>query len=238
MCVPEHPHVSRLLLAVFLLGSPKHNWITIQRVLVFPITCATYTMVNGTSIPCALILSVLLVKLARVYRLFPYHHVITKKWQCHDLTLALYVLLLTSPSDTLCVLIQSAVDDFQTNLVLNTNNGIVVAFYDCQSDSEFFWILARQLYIYCYLNVILLILALKSRKINHSNFKDTKKVITVVFTTLVTSCWSFVYYIDFETINAVPIYSYFLLSVSHAIFICECQLFLFAAKIFPVLRRG
>ena len=197
--------------------------------------CKLQLWFNGLSIPGAFILSILLVKLARVYRLFHYHHVI-KKWQCHDLTLALYVLLLTTPV-ILCVLIQSAAGDFKSNLVYTTNNGVVVAFYDCRSDSEFFWILAQQLYIYGCLNVVLLTLALKTRKINHSNFKDTKKVIALVYATLVTSCWSFVYYIVLERINAVPIYSYCLLSVSHAIFICECQLFMFAPKIFPVLRR-
>ena len=198
--------------------------------------CKLVQWFNGTSIPGALIFSVLLVKLARVYRLFHYHHVIKKKWQCHDLTLALYVLLLTAPV-ILCVLVQSAVDDFKSNLVFTTNNGFVVAFYDCRSDSEFFWILARQLYICGCLNVVLLTLALKTRKINHPNFKDTKKVIALVFATLVTFCWSSVYYAVLESINAVPIYSYFLLSISHAIVICECQLFLFAPKIFPVLRR-
>ena len=91
--------------------------------------CKLQLWFNGLSIPSTLILSVLLVKLARVYWLFDYRHVI-KKWQCHDLTLALYVLLLTAPV-ILCVLIQSAVDDFKSNLVFSTNNGVVVAFYDC-----------------------------------------------------------------------------------------------------------
>ena len=196
--------------------------------------CKLQLWFNGLSIPSTLILSVLLVKLARVYRLFDYRRVI-KKWQCHDLTLALYVLLLTAPV-ILCVLIQSAVDDFKSNLVFSTNNGVVVAFYDCRGDSEFYWIVAQLLYING-LNMVLVILAIKTRKINHSNFKDTKKVIALVFAAVVTSCWTLVYYIVLETINALPIYSYFVLSISHAFFICECQFFLFVPKLFPVLRR-
>ena len=196
--------------------------------------CKLQLWFNGLSIPGALILSILLVKLARVYWLFDYRRVI-KKWQCHDLTLALYVLILTAPV-IFCVLIQSAVDDFKSKLVIPTNNGVVVAFYNCQSDSEFYWLITQLLYING-LNVVLVILAIKTRKINHPNFKDTKKVIALVFANVVTTCWSLVYYIVLQTINALPIFSYFVISISHTAFICECQFFLFAPKIFPVLRR-
>ena len=196
--------------------------------------CKLVLWFHGLSIPGALILSVLLVKLSRVYQLFDYHHVI-KKWQCHDLTLALYVLLLTSPV-ILCVFIQSAVDDFKSNLVFTTNNGVVAAFYDCRSDSEFYWFTAQLLYING-LNVVLVILAIKTRKINHSNFKDTKKVIALAFTTVFATCWTLVYFFVLETINALPIYSRFILTISHAFLICEYQFFLFVPKIFQVLRR-
>ena len=196
--------------------------------------CKIKLWLNGLSIPGALILSVLLVKLARVYWLFDYRHII-KKWQCHDLTLALYVLFLTAPV-ILCVLVQSVADDFKNRLVFTKNNGGEVAFYDCQSDSEFYWLIAKLLY-FNGLNLVLVILAIKTRKINHPNFKDTKKVIALVFANVVTTCWTLVYYIVLQTINALPIYSYFLLSISHTLIICECQFFLFAPKIFPVLRR-
>ena len=198
--------------------------------------CKLVLWFNGLSIPGVLILSVLLVKLARVYRLFDSYHRIIKKWQCHDLTLALYVLILTAPA-ILCVLIQSAVDDHKSNLVFMTSNGNGMnVFYDCRSDSEFYWILARLLYIIG-LNVVIVILALKTRKINHSNFKDTKKVIALVFATVMASCWIVVYYIVLQTINALPIYSYFIIAISHTFFICKCHVFLFVPKIFPVLRR-
>jgi len=151
------------------------------------------------------------------------------------LILALYVLLITSPV-ILCVGIQSAADNFTSNLVFTTSNGVLIAFYDCSSDNEFYWLFAQQLYIYVW-NVILIVLAIKTRKINHPNFKDTKKVIALVFVAVVTSCWSLVYYIVLETINALPIYSYCLLSISHTFFICECQFFLFVPKILPVLKR-
>ena len=119
--------------------------------------CKLQLWFNGLSIPGALILSILLVKLARVYWLYDYRRVI-KKWQCHDLTLALYVLLLFAPV-IFCVLIQSAVDDFKSKLVFPTNNGVVVAFYNCQSDSEFYWLITQLLYING-LNVVLVILAI------------------------------------------------------------------------------
>ena len=196
--------------------------------------CKLQLWFNGLSIPGALILSILLVKLARVYWLFDYRRVI-KKWQCHDMTLALYVLLLTVPV-ILCVLLQSVVDDFKSKLIFSTNNGVVAAFYGCQSESEFYWLIAQLLYING-LNVVLVISAIITRKINHPNFKDTKKVIALVFAVVVTSCWTVVYYIVSQTINALPVYSSFLLSISHTFFICECQFFLFAPKIFPVLRR-
>ena len=82
----------------------------------------------------------------------------------------------------LCVPIQSAADDFKSHLVFITSNGVVAAYYGCQSDSELYWILAQLLYIYG-LNAVLVVLAIKSRKINHPNFKDTKKVIALVLVT-------------------------------------------------------
>ena len=196
--------------------------------------CKIQLLFNGLSIPGTLILSVLLVKLARVYWLFDYRRII-KKWQCHDLTLALYVLLLSAPV-ILCVLIQSAADDSKNHLVFTKKNEVVFAFYDCRSVSEFYWLIAQLLY-FNGLNFVLVILAIKTRKINHSNFKDTKKVIALVFATVVTACTTLVYFIVLQTINALPIYSYFLLSISHTFFICECQFFLLAPKIYPVLRR-
>ena len=196
--------------------------------------CKIKLWFNGLSIPGALIWSVLLVKLARIYRLFDYRHDI-KKWQCHDLTLALYVLLLTAPV-ILCTLVHSKADDFKNHLVFTTHNGVVFAFYDCRSYGEFYWLIAQLLYIIGF-NVVLVIFAMLTRKISHPNFKDTKKVTALIFSTLVISCWTVVYFIVLKTINALPIYSFFLRSISHAIFICKCQFYLFTPKIFPVLRR-
>ncbi len=196
--------------------------------------CKLQLWFNGLSIPAVLIQAILLVKLIRVFRLFHFFHVINK-WRYKDVTLSLYALVLTSPVVLVCT-IQTALDPHDSVLTTTTYRGVPIAYYECKSDSEFFWLLAQQVYIFL-LSIALIVMAIKTRNIEHARFKDTKKVIALVFVSLVTSLGTVGYYIIFEVIKTHPLYGYLLLSVSHALFIIECQFFLFLPKILPLVKE-
>ena len=195
--------------------------------------CKLSLWFHGFSIPTILISSILLVKLVRVYRLFYYFRAV-KKWECHDATLALYVLLLTFPV-ILSNTIQSAIHNYESSITTRTYKGYFIAVYDCKNDREYFWIFGQQTYLYLICS-LLIVMAFKTRKIKHKNFKDTKKVIALIVTAMVTSFLSIVYIIIFEALEVHPLFIDTLLELSHSSFILECQFFLFMPKNFPLLK--
>ena len=147
--------------------------------------CKLSLWFHGFSIPTILISSILLVKLVRVYRLFYYFRAV-KKWECHDATLALYVLLLTFPviiSNT----IQSAIHNYESSITTRTYKGYFIAFYDCKSDREYFWIFGQQTYLYLICS-LLIVMAFKTRKIKQKILRIQKKVIALIVTAMVTNC--------------------------------------------------
>ena len=135
--------------------------------------CTLRLWFNGLSLPSALIASVLLVKLVRVYRLFRPFSVV-KKWQCHDVTLALYVLLLVSPFILSCV-IQSTSNGFVSTIKTRTYNGNFIAYSACYKgdDESFLWWLFLPLAYLFVIGLLLIVMAFKTRKIKYENFKDT-----------------------------------------------------------------
>jgi len=196
--------------------------------------CLLKLWLDGSSLPSALILAVLLVKLVRVYKLFHQYNMINK-WQCHDGILALYVFALTTPI-ILCCVARSATQNYRSVKATQISGGVFIAYYDCKSKVEYIWILIQLVYLYS-IAVGLVVMALKTRKIQHKDFKDTKKVIGLVVFALFTSCLALIYFIIFEGINIHPIYTLALQSTSHSLYILETQFFLFVPKIFPILSK-
>ena len=194
--------------------------------------CALELWLNGFSLPSALIVTVLLVKLVRVYKLFN-HYGMVKKWQCHDATLAVYVLALSSPIIMSCVG-STGMHDYVSTKVTRVSNGIFIAYNDCHSDVALYWRIGQLAYFY-FICALLTIMAIKTRKIRHQNFKDTKKVIAMVIASFVTSCLTLVYLIVLGAIELHPLYLLGLQTISHTLFVLECQFFLFVPKVFPLL---
>ena len=196
--------------------------------------CTLQLWMNGASLPSALIQAVLLVKLVRVYRLFHQHSMINK-WQCHDGILAIYVIVLSTPIILSCF-VQSASQKHFSIKISHITGGVFIAYYACRSDVDLIYFVFQIAYLYS-IAVGSVVMALKTRKIQHKDFKDTKKVIALVVLSIFTSCLALVYFIIFEGIKTHPIYTLGLLSTSHTLYILETLFFLFVPKIFPILFK-
>ena len=197
--------------------------------------CFFYLWTNGLSLPTAVILSILLVKLVRVYRFFHYF-VIIKKWECHDLTLAIYVFLLTSPVIIMCIA-QSIAHKYVSTVRKHFRNGQFNAFLECRGPYEFHWGFGQLAYLFV-LSLMLVVMAIKTRKIKHENFKDTKKVITLMMILFMTSCLCTVYVFIFEALELHFLYSSTLLIIGQCSFVIECIFFLYVPKIYPIIKQN
>ena len=196
--------------------------------------CTLQLWMNGASLPSALIQAVLLVKLVRVQRLFNCYNSINK-WQCHDGTLAMYVIVLSIPI-VLSSFVQSATQKHLSRKTARISGGIFITYYACRSNDDYIYFIFQAAYLY-FIAMGSVVMALKTRKIQHKDFKDTKKVIALVVLSILTSCLALVYLIIFEGIKLHPIYTLGLLSMSHTLYVLETLFFLFVPKIFPVVSK-
>ena len=180
------------------------------------IQCFLKVWCNGISIPTAMILSVLLVKLIRIHFIFSHQKKIVKKWKYHNITLALYVFLLTLP-----LVISSTIQ-----AVLN----------QCEGYVEFYFFFFQL----CYLSVISVIMvaaAIKTRKIEAKNFKDTKKIIALMVAFFLTASLGLVYLLIFYIINASDNLYASVHILTHTSFILECTFLLFVPKYYTAFIR-
>jgi len=197
--------------------------------------CQLQVWFNGCSVPGVLILSVLLVKLARIFRIFNYFQAI-KKWSCHDVTLALWAIGLTTPVLLSCT-IQSAIYTYQVNITTTMYHGEVLAQYTCLSTRKpFNWIYGHKMYMFA-ICIVIIVLAIKTRKIKDSNFKDTKKVIVLVIAISILPLLLFGTPYQSEEIQLHPLFVLLLFAGASMLLISLFQLFLIAPKVFPVLKR-
>ena len=194
--------------------------------------CVVAALFNFLGYPIILIFSTLLVKLLRVYRIFNKLGKMNKH-ACSDLALVGFAFLISSPSAIL--LLVWVISDPYTDLpIFSFADGLLYVAHDCVSSYEVFWLLGNLGYLCC-LAICLTIFAFLTRKIKYKKFKDTKSLTSLSFmivftTTLLVSYW----YI------ARQIGEYYLLLAiiqfgDYAI-ILECQGFIFALKLFPVIK--
>lgn len=194
------------------------------------VLCFSLHLLSGLGIPSALILATLAIKMLRIYYIFTKHSPkkLSRAWS--DLFLLLYVILILSPM-VLVYTIWAFVDPYTGFLQHLTDLNFIVVEKGCTSAHLTIWQAILVLYIVT-LFLILLVLAILMRNIQHTHFKDTKKVNILVlclfldlFLTLVT--WRVLYAI--VKIHIADI----LLHLGHHAFILLCQGFLFAPKILP-----
>lgn len=145
--------------------------------------CVFRVWLHGLGYPIALIMSTLLVKLLRVYRIFHCQGKISMH-SSSNLALAFYALLLTSPNALIC-LIWSSSDHYVSTLRNYTNNGYLFITEECKSSYTLQWLLGLLIYLVL-ISIALIIAASMIRKVWQENFKDTKKVSALSFMVVLT----------------------------------------------------
>ena len=195
--------------------------------------CAFRTSLNGVGFPIALILSTLLVKLLRVYRLFNLKRRVSRI-TTSNLALAAIVLLMTLPN-VVVSLAWSVFDPYTSTVMFSIRNGFLYISVLCVSHS-----LRWPLLLFVYISIVsllLIIFAVLTRKIKYRDFKDTKKISILSFLVVFTCATSLFYWYLFRIIRADVILIHSVLQIGHYCIILECQGFVFAPKLFPVMKE-
>ena len=195
--------------------------------------CFLLFWTNGLSFPTALILSILLVKLVRVYRVFNYYGVM-KKWECHDVTLMIYVLLLMIPFIIICIVL-SIPSGYVSGVTYFFHNGQFIAFLNCKHPHYIYWYFGQPYLLI--LSVLLIVMAMKTRKIKHENFKDTKKVIALMTIVIIIFCLGTGGGFLFFALGFHYLYIYALHILGQCSLIMLCIIFLFLPKLYPIIKQ-
>ena len=107
--------------------------------------CVLRVWIHGIGFPVALILSTLLVKLLRVYRIF-HHHGKISKYTDGNWALLVYVLLLTSPNALIC-LVWSSSDPYISTVSSSVTAGLLIVREQCVSTYTIQWLIGLLIYI-------------------------------------------------------------------------------------------
>ena len=187
---------------------------------------------TGFSLP--LILATLLVKMLRIYRIFNHFGKVGKVYS--DIALLLYVLLLISPN-IIILTIWTAIDPYSTDTVVTEYPRYTEVEQRCYSKQLLLWFCILYLNIEG-LSLVLIIIAVKTRKIHRENFKDTKKVNAFIFILLIVIYVINVQWLILRSIGVRKGYSSIPLHISHVVVVVSCQALLFIPKILPPLKRS
>ena len=196
--------------------------------------CTALGWLSISGIPMPLILATLLVKMLRVFRIFTFYGKIGR--MCSDVALLIYVLLLISPC-ALILIFWSTIDPYTAKDVVMEYPHFTKIEQRCFSKYLLVWIGFSVVNI-TILIVVLITVAVKTRKIRQAHFKDTKKVNIFLFILLTMIFVTFSYWMLFRTIGANKGYSDITLHIAHIIIVASCQGFLFVPKILPPLQRS
>ena len=154
------------------------------------------------------------------------------QWECHDITLMIYVLLLMIPI-IMIVVVQSS--GYISEIKYYFRNGQFNAILVCtnlQPNLSF----GRLTYLLI-LSVLLIVITIKARKIKHENFKDTKKVIALMTFLIVISCLIIVSHFMFDALKLDYLYIYTLVILGQCSFISLSIFFLFLPKLYPIIKQ-
>ena len=187
--------ISPILSVVIFIGCYMESLAAILRTIVYAfsiptvayqVVCCLEIWLGSTGLN--LVLSTVLLKLARIYRIFTYFGKTGKIWS--DVSLLFMVLSINFPVN-LYLAIWFAVETPMQKRAMITRTDVVPPFIEVTNRcySENFQVLLIILFIpSIILLFIVIIFALLTRKINRANFKDTKKItayVVLIFVTIV-----------------------------------------------------
>lgn len=194
-------------------------------------------VITGDSLGLNLIFTTLLLRMLRVYRIFSHFGKTGKLWSNKYMACIVGVVLL---GDVVIILTWSLVDTFRVVEVVVYRPYKTPPHYEieqfCSSRHFHVWlgVLLGKLAV---LFGVVLFLAIKTRKIRRSNFKDTKKVNIYIFSTvMVVITFMTLFFLFTQTGNALA--AHLMVYFAYGVTGLLCQLFLFLPKVTsPLLKR-
>ena len=194
-------------------------------------------VIIGDSLGVNVIFTTLLLRMLRIYRVFSYFGKTGKIWS--DKAMFMIIVLVIS-GDVILILVWSLVDTFRVIEVVVYHPLANPPYFEirqfCHSDNLSVWlgILLGKLGI---LFMAVLVLAIKTRKISHSNFKDTKKVNAYIFVTVMVVIFPMAMYSLLRATDNV-LGTYLTIYMVFGMVGLLCQIFLFLPKVStPILKR-
>ena len=193
--------------------------------------CMVLVWLSGLGISLPLILTTLLVKMIRVYRIFSLYRRVKPKAHTSECAHFLYTAVILSPNIVILV-VWTLLDSHYTENTYVEHPGFIIIEQRCKSDFAFVWFLLLLVYFFL-LSTSIVIVAIKSRKILLAQFKDTKKVNFLIFSILFIGGSAFAYSIIFSSTRMYYYISAYILYFGHIIIAFLCPVTLFIPKIWP-----
>lgn len=195
--------------------------------------CVVLVWLSGLGISLPLILTTLLVKMLRVYRIFSHIEGLNQKFI--HLNVPTFCILLSFYHLTLqYIFFWTLIDPHYSDDTCVEHPGFIVIEERCISEYTFLWFLLLLIY-YRLLSMAVVIVAIKSRKIQLAQFKDTKKVNFLIFSILFIGGSAFAYSNIFASNRRYYFIPAYVLYFGHIVIAFLCPITLFVLKIWPPL---
>ena len=170
----------------------------------------------------------------RVFHIFNLYGKISKMYS--DSAILVYELLLISP----CIIILifwTAVDTYTARTIATEHPRFTEVEQRCTCKYLLLWI-GLLIVNFLILLVVLLVVAVKMRKIRQAHFRDTKKVNAFLFVLVIVIIIPVANWMIFRTIGAKKGYSDISIHLAHIIILVSCQGFFFVPKALSPLTRS
>ena len=217
-------------LSVFIITHIIHRS---QRLLSIDL-CTVHIWLNGIGLSLPLLLATMLVRMLRVYRIFTQHKILKPKVYTSTFAHFVYAFLIISPA-IITLLFWTFLDPYHNDIRYSEHPGIITVTVNCTSKNEYVWYALLLIYTLL-LSLMVVVIAIKSRKIRLKHFNDTKKVNLFIFLMFFFSIYTLSYCCIFwiaDVYEEVPTY---ILYAGHLIVVFLCHIFLFIPKVWPSVR--
>ena len=195
--------------------------------------CMVLVWLSGLGISLPLILTTLLVKMLRIYRIFSLYRRVKPKIHTSECAHFLYTIVILSPNVAILI-VWTILDSHYTENTYVEHPGLIIIEQRCKSDFALIWFLLLLVYFFL-LSMAVVVVAIKSRKILLTQFKDTKKVNFLIFSVLFIGSSAFAYSVIFASTRKYYYISTYILYFGHIVIAFICPITLFVPKIWPPL---
>ena len=197
--------------------------------------CMTRVWLSGTGLSTPLILATILVKMLRVYRIFTAHKILKQSAHLSDVALLVYTILILSPHIILLILWTAIDPRYRVDNFIEHPGYIENVIICHPSNYEFTWYALAFIYLFL-LSAAVVSVAIKSRNIRFTQFKDTKKVNLLIFLFYIVGLYAFSYW-QILWQSGFIILSFIFLYVGNMLAAFLCQIILFVPKIWPEIQK-